>query len=339
MTRACVFGCAGTALTAEEARFFREARPWGFILFRRNIDNPDQVRRLTAALRDAADRADTVVMIDQEGGRVQRLGPPNWRRRPSARDLGRAALDEDGRRALVRLGARLIAKDLRDLGLDANCAPVADVPTAGGHDVIGDRAYGPEPRLVTVLARAACEGLLAGGVLPVIKHIPGHGRATVDSHDSKPLVDAPLAELEASDFAPFRALSDMPAAMTAHVVYAAIDPRQPATRSRVVIRQVIRGAIGFEGLLISDDLSMKALDGEPRSKAASALAAGCDLVLHGNGDLTEMRGVAEGARDLVGRPAMRSAAALARRVRAAEPFDPAIAEERFTRLLDLGRAA
>jgi beta-N-acetylhexosaminidase len=325
-------------LGADEAAFFRDARPWGFILFRRNIDSPAQVRRLVADLREAADDAGAVVMIDQEGGRVQRLGPPHWPVRPSARAFGRASLDEDGRRTLARLGARLIANDLRDLGIDANCAPVADIPIQGTHDVIGDRAYAADSRTVAVLARASAEGLLAGGVLPVIKHIPGHGRAGVDSHLALPVVEASLSELEKTDFAPFRALSDMPAAMTAHVVYTAVDPKRPATRSRTVVSKVIRGSIGFQGLLISDDLSMKALDGDFGSRASEALAAGCDIVLHCNGNMAEMVSVADGARDLVGRAAMRGEAARARRVTEVEPLDVAIAEGRFARLMDQARA-
>ena len=339
MTRACVFGCVGVTLTAEEAAFFRDARPWGFILFRRNIDNPPQVRRLTADLREAVGAAGAVVMIDQEGGRVQRLGPPHWAVRPSARAIGRAHLDEDGRRALARLGARLIAHDLRDLGIDANCAPVADIPTSDAHDVIGDRAYGADSRSVTILARAFAEGLLAGGVLPVIKHIPGHGRAGVDSHEALPVVKASLADLEKTDFAPFRALSDMPAAMSAHVVYTAIDPNRAATRSRTVVSKVIRGAIGFQGLLISDDLSMRAFDGNLERRAGDTLAAGCDIALHCNGEMAEMRRVADGARELSGRAAVRAEAAMARRVSEVEPLDVAIAEGRFARLLDLARAA
>ena len=339
LSRACVFGCEGTVLKAEEADFFRDVRPWAFILFRRNIDNPDQVRRLITDLRRAADSPGAVVMIDQEGGRVQRLGPPHWRVRPSAQTLGRAPLDEDGRRALTRLGARLIAHDLRDLGIDANCSPVADIPSAGAHSVIGDRAYGPDVRSVTVLARAAAEGLLAGGVVPVIKHIPGHGRAHFDTHESVSVIEASLAELESTDFSPFRSLSDMPAAMTAHIVYAAVDPDHPATQSRAVVSQVIRGSIGFEGLLISDDLCMEALKGDLGRRASLALAAGCDVVLHGNGRLAEMRQVADNVEELAGRAASRAEAMLARRVRSVEPIDLAMAEGRFARLLDPGQAA
>ena len=339
MTRACIFGCAGPVLTAEEASFFRAARPWGFILFRRNIDNPDQVRRLTSDLRQAVDNSRAVVMIDQEGGRVQRLGPPHWPVRPSARALAGTPHDEGGRRERVRLGARLIAHDLRNLGIDANCAPVVDVASAGGHDVIGDRAYGADVRSVTILARAAAEGFLAGGVLPVIKHIPGHGRAGVDSHVSLPLVEASLAELDATDFAPFRALSDMPAAMTAHVAYSAIDPGSPATTSPAVMSRVIRGMIGFQGLLISDDLSMNALEGDLGRRTHSALAAGCDVVLHCNGDMAEMRLVADRAGVLAGRAATRADAAVARRAGDVEPLDVAVAEARFASLLAQGQAA
>ena len=238
---------------------------------------------------------------------------------------------------MSRLASRLIAKDLRAVGVDANCAPVADLASPGGHDVIGDRAYGTDPRTVIIMARAAAEGLLAGGVLPVIKHIPGHGRADVDSHEALPFVRTPLSELEVTDFAPFRALSDMPVAMTAHVAYAAVDTDRPATRSRAVVSRIIRGAIGFQGLLISDDLSMKALGGDLTVRAHEALNAGCDLVLHCNGDLAEMALVVEGSRDLAGRAAARAEAALARRVRDPEPLDFAIAEGRFARWLDEAR--
>jgi beta-N-acetylhexosaminidase len=321
----------------DEAAFFRDVRPWGFILFGRNVRDPEQVRALTQALREAADRPEAPVMIDQEGGRVQRLGPPHWRRYPAARAFGRWINDPMERRALVRLGARLIADDLTALGIDIDCVPVADVPAPGAHDVIGDRAYGESAAEVAVLARAAAEGLIAGGVLPVIKHIPGHGRAVVDSHAELPRVEATLQELDRVDFAPFRALSDMPLAMTAHVVYAAIDPRRCATQSRRVLKEVVRGSIGFNGLLISDDLSMKALRGDLGARARAALGAGCDIVLHCNGDLAEMRSVAAGARALTGRAATRAAAALARRPRIAEPLDRSEAGARFDAALAGGR--
>ena len=331
MPLACIFGCAGPALTPWEIAFFRDVRPWGFILFGRNVESPGQVRALTEALRETIGVAEAPILIDQEGGRVQRLGPPHWRRYPPGRSYGLASANDPlARRELARLGARMIAHDLNGLGINVDCAPVVDVPTRGAHDVIGDRAYATEPGEVAYLARAVAEGLIAGGVLPVIKHIPGHGRAGADSHLALPVVDASLADLEARDFAPFRQLSDMPIAMTAHVVYAAVDGRRPATTSPRVIDQIIREWIGFDGLLISDDLSMKALKGGLRSRAERSLTAGCDVLLHCNGGASEMKAVAAGASELVGEAARRAAAALARLPRAVEPFDPALAAARLS---------
>jgi beta-N-acetylhexosaminidase len=244
---AAILGCSGAALTAEETAFFRHVRPWGFILFKRNCESPDQVRRLTDALRATVDRSDAPILIDQEGGRVQRLGPPHWGRYPPGQAYGLLAED---RRGIARLGARLMAHDLRALGINVDCVPVLDVPDPLGHEIIGDRAYGRTPEDVAVLGRAAAEGLIAGGVLPVIKHIPGHGRAKADSHLELPVVETGWDDLDARDFAPFKALSDMPMAMTAHVIYSAIDRKRPATTSRKAIRKVIRGTIGFDGLLV-----------------------------------------------------------------------------------------
>ena len=327
MTSACILGCAGPRLTPGERAFFREAAPWGFILFKRNIETPDQVRDLVESLRACVDRPDAPVLIDQEGGRVQRLGPPHWPVYPPGRAYG--ALAPSQRREMARLGARLIAHDLAALGISVDCLPVLDVPTAGAHDVIGDRAYDATVDGVASLGRAAAEGLIAGGVLPVIKHIPGHGRAHADSHKALPVVEASLAELDAHDFAPFRALSDMPMAMTAHVVYTAIDRASPATTSRLVIDQVIRRAIGFQGLLMSDDLSMNALAGDLAERARGALKAGCDIVLHCNGDMAEMRAVVAAAKPLAGAAKVRAAAALARIPRIAEALDVAEARARF----------
>ncbi len=325
---ACILGCSGPSLTQAEIAFFRDARPWGFILFARNVEDPDQVRRLTAALRETVGRPDAPILVDQEGGRVQRLGPPNWRRYPAARAYAGLA-DPLLRRGMVRLGARLMAHDLAAVGISANCLPVLDVPDAQAHAVIGDRAYADSPDEVAVLGRAAAEGLIAGGVLPVMKHIPGHGRARTDSHEALPVVEASVEALDARDFAPFRALSDLPMAMTAHVVYAAFDRRRPATTSRTVIRSVIRDRIGYEGLLVSDDLSMHALSGGLGERAAAARRAGCDVALHCNGDLGEMAAVVAGAGPLSGPAARRAQAALARIPRAVEPFDAAAARARF----------
>jgi len=290
---AVIFGCAGPRLNAEEQAFFRATGPVGFILFQRNCETPDQVRELTATLRDAAGKPASPVLIDQEGGRVARLQPPHWRRYPSAARI--AALGGELAQEAAFLSARLIADDLATLGISVDCLPVLDLPVAGADPVIGDRAYGSEPTVVARLGRAAAEGLLAGGVLPVIKHIPGHGRASVDSHFKLPKVAASLPTLERTDFAPFRALKDMPWAMTAHVLYEAIDPNHPATLSPRVIDTVIRASIGFDGVLISDDLSMQALGGSIGARARDALAAGCDIVLHCNGDLDEMKQVASAA--------------------------------------------
>jgi len=273
--KALIVGCSGHVLTLAEQALFKAEKPWGFILFRRNVDTPDQVRRLVDSFRECVGRADAPVLIDQEGGRVQRLGPPHWPKYPAGRAYGALkANDPLLRREITRLGARLIAHDLHALGITVDCLPVLDVPVPGAHDVIGDRAYSTDPQTIAVLGRAASEGLIAGGVLPVIKHIPGHGRAGTDSHLALPVVETDRATLSASDFVPFRHLADMPLAMTAHVVYAAIDARRPATTSRKVIREVIRGEIGFDGLVMSDDLSMKALAGDFASRTRAALRAG-----------------------------------------------------------------
>jgi beta-N-acetylhexosaminidase len=330
VTHAAILGCAGQGLSREEQAFFRDVRPWGFILFARNIDSPGQVRRLVDDLRATVDRPDAPVLIDQEGGRVQRLGPPHWRRYPPGRAYGELpANDPLLQREIVRLGARLLAHDLAELGINVDCVPVLDVPVDGAHDVIGDRAYARTPEGVARLGRAACEGLIAGGVLPVVKHIPGHGRARADSHLDLPVVETPYDELDAWDFAPFKALSDMPMAMTAHVVYAAVDSRRPATTSKTAMRKVIRQAIGFDGLVMSDDLSMKALGGDFASRARASLAAGCDVVLHCNGDLDEMRAVIAGTRELSGPAARRAKAALARLAKVPEPLDLEAARARF----------
>lgn len=291
---AAIYGCAGLILTEEEREFFARTRPYGFILFARNIDTPDQVRALTHALRDAAGRPDAPILIDQEGGRVQRLRPPHWRQARPAREFGdlycRNA--EAGLEAL-RLNYRLIAAELMELGIDVDCVPCLDVPVPGAHDIIGDRAFAMDPETVAVCGRAACDGLMQGGVQPVIKHLPGHGRATADSHHDLPRVATPLSVLAATDFVPFQRLCDMPYGMTAHIVFDAIDPDRPLTQSQAGV-SFIREELGFDGLLMTDDLSMKALGGSFAERAALSLAAGCDLVLHCNGDMAEMRAVSEG---------------------------------------------
>jgi beta-N-acetylhexosaminidase len=327
---AAILGCAGHVLTPAEKAFIAEACPWGFILFGRNIGSPEQVRALTAELRWIVRRADAPILVDQEGGRVQRLGPPHWRRYPPGQAYGAlGSTDPLHRREIARLGGRLIAHDLAGLGINVDCLPVLDVPEPQGHEIIGDRAYGQDPDDVALLGRAAAEGLIAGGVLPVIKHVPGHGRARADSHLELPVVEAAWDELDARDFAPFKALSDMPMAMTAHVIYAAVDARRPATTSRAVMRRVVRGTIGFEGLVMTDDLSMKALGGGFRQRAEAARAAGCDVVLHCNGDMAEMKAVVDGAGRLRGRSLRRAEAAMARLPKAQEPFDAAAGRARF----------
>jgi beta-N-acetylhexosaminidase len=331
---ALILGCAGPLLSPEEAAFFRGVRPWGFILFKRNIDHPEQVRALTAALREAVGRADAPILIDQEGGRVQRMTRPHWRPYPSGRAYLRAGGPEGGP-ALAGLGARLMAHDLAMVGINVDCAPVLDVPVPGAHDVIGDRAYGTDPGVVAAFGRAVAEGLMAGGVLPVMKHMPGHGRAGADSHHALPVVEASRAELEAHDFQPFRALADLPMAMSAHVVFRALDPDNPATTSARVIGEIVRGRIGFDGLLMTDDLSMNALSGSFRDRAAAAFRAGCDVGLHCNGVRAEMEEVVAAAPVLAGASLRRAQGALARLVPDAAAFDPAEARAR----LDAGLAA
>jgi len=326
MTGAFITGCEGLALSGDEVSFLREANPWGLILFARNVDSPEQLRSLTGHFRDIVGRTDAPVLIDQEGGRVQRMRPPNWRKYPPARAYAQA-YEKDavaGLRA-TRLVYRLLAQDLVDAGINVDCVPVLDVPQPGSHDIIGDRAYGMTPEQVALLGRAASQGLLDGGVLPIIKHIPGHGRAFADSHLELPVVDAPRAELERVDFAPFAALSDIPMAMTAHVVYTALDPDNCCTLSPTVIGEVIRRQIGFDGLIMSDDLSMKALKGTFRERGERAIAAGCDVLLHCNGNMAEMVEVADAAGRLDGQAEKRAARALSF-LRGPDSFDLAEAE-------------
>ncbi|PBC03995.1 beta-N-acetylhexosaminidase [Mesorhizobium sp. WSM3860] len=311
-SKSMILGCAGKSLTEDEIRFYGDERPWGFILFARNVGETEQIRDLVASMRESVGRPDAPVFIDQEGGRVQRLRPPLAPNYPAGGALGALWRDdrEAGRRAAWLL-ARLHAFDLLRHGITADCLPVLDVPVAGASDVIGARAYGMEPNPVIELGRASAEGLMSGGVLPVMKHIPGHGRAFADTHFALPTVDTPLAELRQHDFAPFKALNHLPMAMTAHVVYSAIDPDNPATTSARVVNEVIRGEIGFDGLLMSDDTSMKALSGDFPTKAAAILAAGCDLVLHCNGVFEEMSGIASRTTVLEGKSLARAERALA----------------------------
>jgi beta-N-acetylhexosaminidase len=326
MLSAFITGLAGLELTAREASVLRAVQPCGVILFARNVADPDQVRRLVEDARTAIDADDLLVLIDQEGGRVRRLRPPHWRELPAGAAYGEIYV-EDPERALrmARLVARLTAADLRATGINTNCTPVLDVPVAGSHDIIGDRAYGRDPAQVAALGRAVAEGFMAGGVLPVIKHVPGHGRATADSHLALPVVDASRDELEATDFEPFRALAGLPAAMTAHVVFTAVDAGAAASVSKCVTDGIIRGSIGFGGLLMSDDLGMRALSGSVAERAAAVIAAGSDLALLCSGNLSETESVAAVVPKLDG-PALaryRHACAVFRQQ---QPFDVAEAE-------------
>ena len=328
MTRACIFGLSGTELSSEERAFFAEIQPLGFILFRRNIDTPAQVRALTGSLKACVER-EPLILIDQEGGRVRRLRPPHWPDYPPAAHYREFARTPEEERDLVRLGARLMAHDLRDLGINVDCAPVLDVPQPGAHDIIGDRAYGTTREDVAVMGRAACEGFLAGGVLPIIKHIPGHGRAGADSHAALPIVDASYDEIAATDFYPFQVCADMPLAMTAHVLYRAIDKKHPATISKKAMK-LIRDVIGFDGAIMCDDLSMNALSGNLARRARQSLRAGCDLLLHCNGSLPQMIEIAAEAPKLKGHALRRTDAAFRRLLKVPEPLDLAAARMRFT---------
>jgi beta-N-acetylhexosaminidase len=310
-SRAFITGLSGLTVTKDERAFLREARPWGLILFKRNVQDKDQVAGLISEVLHELG-SEIAVLVDQEGGRVQRLGPPHWPAYPPG--AAYAALygqSPAAGLAAARLGARLIAADLLPLGINIDCLPLADVPVGGADAVIGDRAYGGTPEQVAAIAAAVAAGLADGGVLPVLKHIPGHGRATADSHLKLPVVDVGRATLEKTDFAAFRPLKNLPLGMTAHVVFTAIDPVQPATTSATMIGEVIRGFIGFDGLLMSDDISMGALSGSIAERARASLAAGCDLVLHCNGKMDEMRAVASEAPELSGAAKRRADAALA----------------------------
>ncbi len=311
-TRALILGCSGPVLTDAEKAFYRDVQPWGFILFGRNIESLDQVKRLTDDLRETVAGRHAPVLIDQEGGRVQRIRPPLTDKYPSGSDLGAiyASDQEKGLRA-AWLMSRLHAFDLLKLGIDIDCLPVLDVPVLGSSDVIGSRAYGRDPETVTAMGRAAAQGLKDGGMLPVMKHMPGHGRAFADSHHNLPIVDVSRETLEAHDFAPFKAMRNELMGMSAHIVFTAIDPERPATTSKIVIDEIIRGYIGFDGLLMSDDTSMNALAGTIGERARDIVAAGCDIVLHCNGVMAEMQAVVAEAPILSGKSKARADAAMA----------------------------
>ena len=332
--RAMVLGIEGTALTAGERAFLQDVPVAGVILFARNIQDRAQLRALTDAVRAASSPHRPLLCVDQEGGRVMRLRPPVWPALPAMGRIGALARDrlEDARRAASAVG-RMIGAELAEAGIDVACAPCLDVAAPGLTEAIGDRSFGADPDAVALLGRAVADGLLAEGVLPVIKHLPGHGRATVDSHLGLPHVDAGLAELEAVDFAPFRALADLPVGMTAHLLFPALDPELPATLSPRIIQEVIRGRIGFDGLLFSDDLGMGALSGSLAARATASLAAGCDLALACSGKLEDAWALAEAVPALDSAGAGRYARALAARVPAAD--HDLVAEEGFLRSLAL----
>lgn len=334
--KAAIFGCEGPVLSADEESFFRSADPLGFILFARNCESPDQLRDLTSALRASIGREDAPILVDQEGGRVARLKPPQWRAAPPPGLFGRLASHDWERAAeALRINTELLAIELSDVGIDVDCIPMLDLQFPGASDVIGNRSFGGDPKLVAGLGKIVCDTLLARGVMPVIKHMPGHGRARVDSHKELPVVGTALPELCASDFVPFESLADAPWGMTAHVVFTDLDPDQPATTSSKVIAEVIRGSIGFQGLLLSDDLSMEALQGSLAERADRALQAGCDIALHCNGKAEEMIPIAEVAPAMTPLAMRRFALARTRLQQPAE-VDSELLQRRLELLVNVG---
>ncbi len=326
--KAMILGCSGLKLTADEKAFYRDEQPWGFIVFARNLSEPSQIGDLVAEMRETVGGRNAPVLIDQEGGRVQRIREPIAPRYPSAAVLGDIYRRDRGQGLRAAwLMSRLHAFDLLRLGINVDCLPVLDVPVEGASNVIGDRAYGTDPVTVGEMGEAAAAGLKSGGVLPVMKHIPGHGRGMADSHHELPVVTTSLSELEAHDFAPFRRLRNELMAMSAHVVYTAVDADHPASTSRKVIDEVIRGRIGFDGLLISDDSSMNALKGSLGERAAAIVAGGGDIVLHCNGVMEEMRAVAAQVPPLAGRSRERAAAVEAALASVGEADEVALREE------------
>jgi beta-N-acetylhexosaminidase len=323
-TGATIFGCAGPALLAAERAFFREADPFGFILFARNVDTPEQLRRLTGDLRDAVGR-NAPVLVDQEGGRVQRLRAPHWREWAPPLDTVRGAGSLENAARIMRLQATVIAAELAAVGIDTNCAPTLDIVRPATHPFLMNRCYGSDPATVAQIGRAVADGLMAGGVLPVMKHLPGHGLSHVDTHHELPTVDLGIDALRATDFAPFRALADLPMAMTAHLVFSACDPDLPATQSPRMIR-IIREEIGFRGVLMSDDLNMQALSGTLADRARRTLAAGVDIALHCKGDMGEMQAVAAAAGAMRPETRLRAEAALAARRPAAVDLEAVLAD-------------
>ncbi len=335
--RAVIYGFEGLTLNVAEKKFFREVNPWGYIVFARNIETPVQLLKLTDELRELSGRDNVPILIDQEGGRVARLRGPQWRDAPPNAVFGEAwARDPETAREATWLNSRLLAHELKANGINVDCIPMLDIKVPGSNDVvIGDRVYSEDPEIVAILGRASAEGVLAGGVLPVIKHLPGHGRSSIDSHDGLPVVDATLEELEKTDFVPFRALSDMPLGMTGHLIFTALDDKVPSTLSKRVIDEAIRskaaGRIGFDGLLMTDDLSMGALHGDFETRTRASLEAGCDMMLHCNGKMAEMQAIASETPELAGRALERAQAATGA-LREPDDFDP---REAWNRLQEI----
>jgi beta-N-acetylhexosaminidase len=320
-----MFGCAGTRLTPVEHALFKDADPFGFILFKRNCESPDQLKYLIHELKHAVGRDQVIVAIDQEGGRVARLQPPHWPKYPAARKFGMMyERNPDWGVEAIRCYTRVIAYELTRLGFSINCAPVVDLFNPGGTPALGDRCFSMMPDIVAALARAQAETFMANGILPVIKHLPGHGRLKVDPHHLLPRIEATLTELETLDFMPFLLLKDIPLGMNSHAIFTALDPTNPASLSRTVNREIIRLKLGFDGLLLSDDITMKALNGKPGDLATRALDAGNDIVLHCSGDSSEMEAISR-ALDIMGEAAWGKAgwARWEHAQKMVKPIDPA----------------
>jgi len=330
---AAIFGMQGTGLTEQEIDFFKRVKPYGYILFARNCESPEQIKKLVGELKEVSGRDILPILIDQEGGRVARLKPPHFPAFPAAGKFANIAVsDIEAAKKAVYENARLIAHELNELGITVNCGPLADLPVEGAHDIIGDRAFGKEVWQVSQLAESFAQGLADGGVVSVLKHIPGHGRAFADSHLELPVVDTPLEILRQSDFLPFKALSHLPMAMTAHVLYTAIDPENMATVSKAA-NSIIRDEIGFDGLLMSDDLSMKAMHGDFTQRTRDVLSAGCDIVLHCNGDMSEMLAIEKGIKPLSGKALERANKAMEGAGKTKGFFDIFIARENVNKAL------
>ncbi len=330
---AAIFGMQGTSLTAQEIEFFKRVKPYGYILFARNCDSPQQIKKLVGELKEVSGREILPILIDQEGGRVARLKPPHFPVFPPAGAFANLGMkDMEAAKNAVYHNARLIAYELHELGITVNCGPLADIPVDGAHDIIGDRAFGKKAHQVCDLADAFARGLADGGVVSVLKHIPGHGRAFADSHMELPVVDTPLETLRQTDFIPFKALAHLPMAMTAHVLYTSIDPKNMATVSSSAIK-IIRDEIGFGGLLMSDDLSMKAMQGDFTQRAKDTLSAGCDVALHCNGEMGEMLAVEKGLKPLTGKSLERAQKAMVGAGKVRE-FDIAFSRKNVNELLN-----